>query len=149
MDRVSQPGSTLMRFSTTSANIGAGPMEIRGGEINGDEAQNVYQRIYDNRGGHTDRLAGEFIYHPEHGRHNVRLENSPNSPRSTERPKRFALWQVAPSRPNFLHFCLAYFASMAKIRRCLTGRTAVRSSPFSSKAHDPTDHLGRTGQLAT
>jgi hypothetical protein len=67
VDTITQPGRTLMRFSTTSANIGAGPMEIRGGEINGDEAQNVYQRVYDNRGGHTDRLAGEFIYHPQHG----------------------------------------------------------------------------------
>jgi hypothetical protein len=41
-------------------------MEIRGGSVNGDGTQNVSQRIYDDAGGHTDRLAGRFTYHEHH-----------------------------------------------------------------------------------
>lgn len=67
IDKLTEPGHVLLRFSTTSANQGAGPLELRGGEVTGDEAQNVYQRIYNNRGGHTDHLAGQFVYHPSHG----------------------------------------------------------------------------------
>jgi subtilisin-like proprotein convertase family protein len=62
------PGRTLLRLSTATPNIGAGPMELRGGAAlpNGTQ-QEVNQRIYLAGGGTIDRLAGTFVYHPDHG----------------------------------------------------------------------------------
>lgn len=57
---------TRLMFSTMSWNAGAGPLELRAG--GGSSAgQNVYQRIYRSDGGFTDRLAGTFTWHPDHG----------------------------------------------------------------------------------
>ena len=58
-------GNLEIRFSATSWNSGAGPMEIIAGET-GPAGQNVYQRVYDASGGSTDHLAGTFVWHPEH-----------------------------------------------------------------------------------
>ncbi len=65
---------TLLRFSTTSANVtttgagvASGPLELRGGEIlrrNGK--QKVYQRVYLEGGDYRDRLVGDFVYHRGH-----------------------------------------------------------------------------------
>jgi hypothetical protein len=55
-----------LRLTTAMANIGTGPMELRGGAIHG-QTQDVHQRIYEPDGSFTDVLAGTFIYHPEHG----------------------------------------------------------------------------------
>ena len=60
------PGRTLLRFSTEVANAGTGPLEIWGGSTSGN-SQQVFQRIYQEDGGHRDTLAGEFVYHPGHG----------------------------------------------------------------------------------
>lgn len=60
------PGRTLLRLSTATPNIGTGPMELRGGAVSGD-TQEVFQRIYNDDGSFTNRLAGEFVYHPLHG----------------------------------------------------------------------------------
>ncbi|MGB7329593.1 MAG: DUF4347 domain-containing protein, partial [Rubripirellula sp.] len=60
------PGRSLLRFSTEVANAGDGPLEIWGGSASGD-SQQVFQRIYQADGGYRDRLAGEFVYHPNHG----------------------------------------------------------------------------------
>jgi hypothetical protein len=57
---------TQLRFSTLTWNLGDGPLEIIGGET-GSGVQNVYQRVYLSDGNHYDRLAGQFVYHPEHG----------------------------------------------------------------------------------
>ena len=54
-----------LRLTTAMANVGAGVLELRGGETHGD-TQDVHQRIYNSDGSFTDVLAGEFIYHPEH-----------------------------------------------------------------------------------
>ena len=59
-------GRTLLRLTTAVGNGGAGPMEIRGGTINPDDTQNVFQRVFLEGGGFTDRLAGTFTYHPSH-----------------------------------------------------------------------------------
>lgn len=54
-----------LRLTSAVANIGSGPLEIRGGAVH-DDGQDVYQRIYAADGSYTDVLAGTFIYHPEH-----------------------------------------------------------------------------------
>jgi hypothetical protein len=53
-----------LRFTTTIWNAGPGPLELRG-ESSGDKTL-AYQRIYDDAGGVTERLAGEFAYHADH-----------------------------------------------------------------------------------
>jgi len=57
----------LLRFSTAFANIGAGHLEVFGGDPTASGNQEVFQRIYDDEGGFRDRLAGEFTYHEGHG----------------------------------------------------------------------------------
>jgi hypothetical protein len=60
-------GHTQLIFSTTSWNTGAGPLELRAGERDSTSLkQNVYQRIYRTDGSSYDRLAGTFVWHPEH-----------------------------------------------------------------------------------
>ena len=56
----------ILRFGQASPNVGDGPMRLVGGDINGDGTQQVAQRIFDDQGGFTDRLAGNFSFHPEH-----------------------------------------------------------------------------------
>jgi hypothetical protein len=58
-------GNQQLRFAATTWNSGAGPMELRAGEVV-TAGRNVYQRIYRIDGSFTDRLAGTFDYHPEH-----------------------------------------------------------------------------------
>lgn len=56
-----------MRFSTTSKNIGLGPLEVVAGEITGNGTrQRVYQRITVDGGEPVLVAAGEFVYHPGH-----------------------------------------------------------------------------------
>src|SRR4051812_32173234 len=55
-----------LRLTTAMANIGTGPMELRGGATHGT-TQDVYQRGYASDGTFTDTLGGTFTYHPEHG----------------------------------------------------------------------------------
>jgi hypothetical protein len=54
-----------VRFSTTSWNNGAGPLELRAGAA-GQAGQDVYQRIYRSDGSYHDSLAGTFVYHALH-----------------------------------------------------------------------------------
>ena len=56
-----------LRLTTAMANIGFGNLEVRGGAILADGSQEVYQRIYNDDGTFTDRLAGTFEYHDTHG----------------------------------------------------------------------------------
>jgi len=58
-------GNPEIRFSASSWNSGAGPLELVAGET-GPAGQNVYQRVYDATGGFTDYLAGTFVWHPTH-----------------------------------------------------------------------------------
>ena len=65
LDRSDRPGKTLLRLTTAMANVGEGPMELRGGDpVEG--GQEVFQRIYTSDGESRDRLAGVFRYHPSH-----------------------------------------------------------------------------------
>ncbi|MGI9515501.1 MAG: lysyl oxidase family protein [Pirellulaceae bacterium] len=57
----------LLRFSTAFANQGDGNLELRGGNETQNGNQEVWQRVFDDQGGYTDHLAGEFTYHPGHG----------------------------------------------------------------------------------
>ena len=61
------PGRILLRLTSATPNVGAGPMELRGGATHPDNTQDVYQRIYLDGAGFTNRLAGTFEYDPSHG----------------------------------------------------------------------------------
>lgn len=58
-------GGKEIRFSVTSYNWGLGPLELIAGET-GSQGQNVYQRVYNSDGTHTDYFAGTFVWHPAH-----------------------------------------------------------------------------------
>lgn len=60
-----QDGNSL-RFGQASPNVGFGPMRLVAGPNQGDGTQIVYQRIFDDQGGFTDRVAGLFEFHPAH-----------------------------------------------------------------------------------
>lgn len=66
LDTSTQPGRKLLRFATAVANIGAGPMELRGGAVLPNGNQEVYQRVFKEGGGYADSLVGEFTYHASH-----------------------------------------------------------------------------------
>ncbi len=57
----------LLRFTTAFANQGAGHLELRGGEVLANGNQVVNQRVFNDDGTFSDRVAGEFTYHPGHG----------------------------------------------------------------------------------
>ena len=61
------PGRVHLRLSNGTANIGLGPLHIMGGEPNGDDTQQVLQRVFADDGSFYDRVAGNFIHHPTHG----------------------------------------------------------------------------------
>ena len=73
IDRSTMPGHVLLRLTATEANAGAGPLEIRGGPVNPDGTQQVFQRIYNSDGTFSDRLAGNFTYHPSH--HHIHFDD--------------------------------------------------------------------------
>ena len=58
-------GRRALRFPTTTANKGDGPLELRGSTVNGG-VQDVLQRIYRTDNTWWQRLAGTFIYHSNH-----------------------------------------------------------------------------------
>jgi hypothetical protein len=58
-------GNPKLIFAATSWNNGTGPVELRAGAA-GQAGQDVYQRVYRNDGSFYDRLAGTYVYHPEH-----------------------------------------------------------------------------------
>lgn len=63
-----EPGKTHLRLSNGTANIGNGPLHLFGVEPGAtDSTQDVMQRVYLDDDSYYDRLAGRFIYHPEHG----------------------------------------------------------------------------------
>jgi hypothetical protein len=52
-------GQPILKFSTWTVNVGAGPLELRATTTNPDGSQNVNQRIYDSDGvSFTDTYAG-------------------------------------------------------------------------------------------
>jgi hypothetical protein len=65
-DEPLMPGRRLLRLANAVANVGAGPLELVGGDSNPDGTQIVFQRIYDEASGFTDRLAGTFEFHSTH-----------------------------------------------------------------------------------
>jgi hypothetical protein len=86
----SSTGVKQLRFSTRSWNSGAGPLELRAGQVD-STGQKVYQRVYNSDGTYNDSLAGTFVYHPFHNhfhfngyaRYDLRPINAPGgSPKS-------------------------------------------------------------------
>ncbi len=61
-----QNGDTLLRFSTTSWNSGAGPLELVPKQILGSGDVRVWQRIYDDAGGSADVDSGVISFDDGH-----------------------------------------------------------------------------------
>ncbi|WP_190285601.1 lysyl oxidase family protein [Montanilutibacter psychrotolerans] len=60
-------GRSTLRFSTTSWNGGAGPLELAAGEVEtGSGKLRVYQVVYQSSGPPALHFAGAFEYHPAH-----------------------------------------------------------------------------------
>ena len=60
-------GRTLLRLSNGTANAGVGPLHLYGVTPgNGDGTQDVRQRVFREDGSFFERVAGTFVYHPEH-----------------------------------------------------------------------------------
>lgn len=60
-------GRSTLRFSTTTWNNGAGPLELAAGDVEtGSGKLRVYQVVYLSNGGSTLHFAGAFEYHPLH-----------------------------------------------------------------------------------
>lgn len=60
-------GRSILRFSTTSWNNGAGPLELAAGEVEtGSGKLRVYQVVYQSSGAPVLYFAGAFEYHPAH-----------------------------------------------------------------------------------
>lgn len=63
----SVPGGSTLRFSTTSWNKGAGPLELVAGEVEtGGGRRKVDQRVYLSDGTSFMHYAGTFVHHAEH-----------------------------------------------------------------------------------
>jgi hypothetical protein len=63
VDTTTIPGRTLLRFTTESVNIGAGPLELRGSRPNTSTPNmSVVQRIYDDSGGFRDVSVPSFMF---------------------------------------------------------------------------------------
>src|SRR5690348_12122370 len=73
IDSTTMPGRILLRLSNGVANIGKGPLELKGGTVHEDGSRDVYQVIYNSWGGKKTRLAGTFQQHPEH--HHTHFNN--------------------------------------------------------------------------
>lgn len=67
------PGHVHLRFSNATPNIGDGPLYLSAVPPTNpnDTTQPVNQFIFDSNGGHTERLAGTFEYHPSHNHTHV------------------------------------------------------------------------------
>ena len=65
-----KPGRTHLIFSNAMANIGDGPLYIYGvtpkNKHHDEDTQKVKQRVFRSDGTHYNRLAGFFVYHPQH-----------------------------------------------------------------------------------
>ena len=63
VDTTEIPGHTLLRFTTESVNIGAGPLELRGSRPNtSTSTMSVVQRIYNGSGGFRSRSVPSFMF---------------------------------------------------------------------------------------
>jgi hypothetical protein len=65
LDTSTTPGAVLLRFGTYTVNEGSGPLQVIGAEAKAS-GQSVVQRIFNDRGGFTDRMSGRFVFHPGH-----------------------------------------------------------------------------------
>lgn len=62
---ISGSGHWVLRFSNTVWNAGEGTLEMRGETVSANKTK-VYQRIYDDGGGFSEVLVGEFNFHESH-----------------------------------------------------------------------------------
>ena len=63
VDTTTIPGHTLLRFTTESVNIGAGPLELRGSRPNtSSSTMSVVQRIYNDSGGFRSVSVPSYMF---------------------------------------------------------------------------------------
>jgi hypothetical protein len=60
------PQQKLLRFSNSIANSGPGALDLWGERDRSTGRTRVGQRIYIQAGSFAERLAGEFLFHPQH-----------------------------------------------------------------------------------
>ena len=65
-DTITEPGRTLMRFASLTANVGDGPLHVLGLGFDDDGALNTTQRLWTQDMRYQDRLAGAFVFHEGH-----------------------------------------------------------------------------------
>jgi hypothetical protein len=70
-------GGRLLRFSTASTNKGAGPFELRA-TVESDGTTTATQRIYDDQGGYTERIAGTFVFSGHEGHNHFHFADFAN-----------------------------------------------------------------------
>ena len=63
-------GRTYLRFSTTTMNSGLGPLELVAGDKDAGK-QKIHQRIHRDDGSYYDLLAGDFVWHEQHGHFHI------------------------------------------------------------------------------
>jgi hypothetical protein len=66
IDTTTLPGRRLLRLSTSTPNLGVGPLEIRGSTVISADRQDVVQRVYRSDGTFWERPAGTSTYHTSH-----------------------------------------------------------------------------------
>lgn len=67
LDRTTQPGHTLLRVPTISANVGDGPLLVVGTDHHDTEFAGTAQRLLDAGGSYQDIAAGTFAESESHG----------------------------------------------------------------------------------
>lgn len=98
-------GRSTLRFSTTTWNNGAGPLELAAGDVEtGSGKLRVYQVVYQNTGGSTLHFAGAFEYHTQHDHmhfndyaiYTLQPVNAPGGSQRTGAKTTFCLMDTTP-----------------------------------------------------
>lgn len=66
VDSSTLAGTTLLRFASATANLGAGPLHMIPGDMPQNGAIPTWQRIWTSDNQFVDHATGEFIYHETH-----------------------------------------------------------------------------------
>lgn len=102
-------GRSTLRFSTTTWNNGAGPLELAAGDVEtGSGKLRVYQVVYLSDGGSTLHYAGAFEHHPQHDHmhfndyalYTLQPVNAPGGSARTGAKTTFCLMDTSPINPR-------------------------------------------------
>jgi hypothetical protein len=126
VDTTTDPGRVLLRFATSTANLG-GLLHVTAGEVSGDgETQTVQQRLY-GQGRTFVHDAGQFVYHAEH--HHFHLDEF----QSYELLSEDRATVVASSEK--ISFCLTDVLAVDAVPRS-DGDVFLQLPPFDCGVHE-------------